>query len=170
MDKKDYPDVISSEMHTALHEIVHVLGGMNPGTGTSNTPFINNAGANIDPRNTVYTATYDSVYQKMVSKIISPRVLNVTRTYFKCNTIDGFPLEDLPLGVGASLRLCVTCLCPPVPRHTPHPCPVVSHAASHWEARLAGPELMSYGSGSGQVYVGDITFAYLEDTNQVGGG
>jgi len=36
----------------------------------------------------------------------------------------------------------------------------------HWEARVAGPELMSYGSGSGQVFLSDLTLGFLEDTNQ----
>ena len=49
----------------------------------------------------------------------------------------GMPLEDQPLGKGA-----------------------------HWEARLAGSEFMSYGSGSGETYVSDLTLAYFEDTNQ----
>lgn len=31
---------------------------------------------------------------------------------------------------------------------------------------MAGPELMSYGSGSGQVYISDLTLGFLEDTNQ----
>jgi hypothetical protein len=48
----------------------------------------------------------------------------------------GFPLEDVPLGKGA-----------------------------HWEARVAGSELMSYGSNTGQTYISDLTLAYLEDTN-----
>lgn len=138
VEHKTSPDVVSSEMHTALHEITHVLGGLNPGSAPSNSPFLNNTGAPIDPRGNVFTESYDAAYGKMVSRIVTPRVLNVSRTYFNCPTMAGFPLEDVPLGRG-----------------------------SHWEARLAGPEFMSYGSGSGQVYVSDLTFAYLEDTNQV---
>ena len=47
---------------------------------------------------------------------------------------------------------------------------VFAHSAplpsSNEQARLAGPELMSYGTGSGRVYFSDLTFAFLEDTNQ----
>ena len=51
--------------------------------------------------------------------------------------LKGVPLEDVPLSGGAFV---------------------------HWEARVMGPEVMSYGSFSGEVYVSDITLAYLEDT------
>lgn len=132
------PETVTSEMHTALHEMVHVLGGMLPGTAENATMFLDEHGRMPDPRNRVYVVQSDTAYGKFVTKIITPKVLNVSRQYFGCDTMDGFPLEDIPLG-----------------------------KAAHWEARLAGPELMSYGSNSGQVYVSDLTFAFLEDTNQV---
>jgi len=75
--------------------------------------------------------------EKKRTLIITKRVANFTQTYLNCPTAQGFPLEDVPLGKG-----------------------------SHWEARLMGPELMSYGSGTGQVYISDITLGFLEDTNQ----
>ncbi|RYY35096.1 hypothetical protein EON62_02770, partial [archaeon] len=136
VDTPNAANTIASEMHTALHEIVHVLGGMNPGSSAANSKFIDDLGLPVEPRGNVFISETDTAYARPVTKIVTPRVLNVTRTHFGCATMNGFPLEDVPLGAG-----------------------------SHWEARLAGPELMSYGSGSGQVYVSDLTFAYLEDTN-----
>ncbi len=47
------------------------------------------------------------------------------------------PLEDVPLGQNA-----------------------------HWEARLMGPDVMSYGLGSGESYVSDMTLMFFNDTNQ----
>ena len=35
---------------------------------------------------------------------------------------------------------------------------------AHWEARVMGPDVMSYGIGSGEAYVSDITLAYFEDS------
>ena len=138
----DAGDTITSELHTAIHEMVHVLGGMGPGPA-GNTVFIDELGA---PRplppapGSVYLTTTDNAYpglNKQVTYITSPRVVNVTRTQLACDAMPGFPLEDLPLGAG-----------------------------SHWEARLAGGELMSYGTYSTIVYVSDLTLAFLEDTNQ----
>ena len=37
-------------------------------------------------------------------------------------------------------------------------------AGVHWEARVFGPEVMSYGARSGEVYLSDITLAFLEDS------
>lgn len=137
---KDDPEVISSEMHTALHEIVHVLGGMNPVIDPSSptqSMFLS-AGQILDPRGNVYINETDPVYAgRIVTRIKTPKVLNLTRIAYGCDSATGLALEDVDLGKG-----------------------------SHWEARVTGPELMSYGSGSGQVYVSDLTFAYLEDSNQ----
>ena len=127
-----------SELHTALHEIVHVLGGIGPGSTQASSNFITSTGARAATADVLINEPDDPAYRgasKPVTYIKSPKVLNLTRTYFNCPTALGFPLEDVPLGKGA-----------------------------HWEARVAGPELMSYGSNSGQVYVSDITLAYLEDT------
>ena len=35
---------------------------------------------------------------------------------------------------------------------------------SHWEARVFGPAIMSYGDNSGESYLSDLTLAFLEDT------
>jgi hypothetical protein len=67
------------------------------------------------------------------------QVRAAAREQFGCSVLKGVPLEDIPLGGGAG---------------------------SHWEARVMGPEIMSYGRGSGESYVSDITLAFLEDTGQ----
>jgi len=38
-------------------------------------------------------------------------------------------------------------------------------AGVHWESRIAGPEVMSYGTSTGATYVSGVTLAFLEDTN-----
>ena len=37
---------------------------------------------------------------------------------------------------------------------------------AHWEARVMGSEVMSYGLASGETYVSDITLAFFVDSNQ----
>lgn len=146
VDKPNDPTNIASEMHTALHELGHVFGLANPviSPASSSPPspatsmFLSPLGTLLDPRNNVYIEEYDAVRGRKLAKIVTPRVLNLTRTAFACPTATGLPLEDVELGKGA-----------------------------HWEAAFTGPELMSYGSGSGQVYVSDFSFAFLEDTGQV---
>ena len=129
------PATITSELHTAMHEIAHVLGGMGPGVAGASI-FIDDAGAPVSSG--IYVQQVDPAYpQKSVTWIVTPRVVNVTRRDFNCPTMIGFPLEDEPLGAGV-----------------------------HWEARLAGGELMSYGTYSTATFVGDITLAFFEDTGQ----
>ena len=129
---------IQAEMYTALHEMLHVLGFMGPGATVASSPFLDPVtGAH---RTTgVYAVEPDPAFggMKVRTVMTTPRVVNFTRTYLNCTTATGFPLEDLPLGKGV-----------------------------HWESRVAGPELMSYGLNSGQVYLSDLTLGFLEDTNQ----
>lgn len=128
---KDLPSSAASERHTAIHEIVHVLGGIFP-----NGPHIDDSGA--IKTSGVYIVERDSQgYDKPATKVVTPRVLKIVRDQFDCQTMTGMPIEDQPTGKGA-----------------------------HWEARIMGPEVMSYGTGTGEVYMSDLTFAYLEDTNQ----
>jgi len=125
------PASIASERHTALHEVIHILGGIF-GYG----PFIDDNGNRKTMGN--FVIERDSVgYNKPATKIVTPKVLAVVREQFKCPAMSGMPIEDQPTGKGA-----------------------------HWEARLMGPEVMSYGSGTGEVYMSDLTWAYLEDTKQ----
>jgi hypothetical protein len=133
----DSPDSLASSLHTALHELVHVFGGVGPAFISSQSPFIDDVGAQV-PMSSVYRVGTDAAYgDKPMTFIVTPRVRNITRAAFGCATLPGFPLEDVELGAGV-----------------------------HWEARLAGPELMSYGTGSGLTFVSDLTLAFLEDTNQ----
>eukprot|EP00750_Incisomonas_marina_P009967 INCI16199.4.p1 GENE.INCI16199.4~~INCI16199.4.p1 ORF type:complete len:841 (-),score=159.48 INCI16199.4:3548-6070(-) len=74
---------------------------------------------------------------KQVTKWITPGVVRTAREQFGCSSMDGLPLEDVPLGSNA-----------------------------HWEARIMGSEVMSYGVGSGEPYISDITLMFFNDTNQ----
>lgn len=79
----------------------------------------------------------DAPAERVATFIRTPRVTALVRQHFGCDDLPGAPLEDLPLGRG-----------------------------SHWESRVFGPEFMSYGAGTGEPYVSDLTLAMLEDTNQ----
>ena len=70
---------------------------------------------------------------RKVYDIVVPTVLEIAREHYGCDTISGMPLEDFPVGAG-----------------------------SHWEARLMGPELMSYGGGTGEGYISELTLAMIE--------
>ena len=74
---------------------------------------------------------------KKVVHVRTPKVLEVWRKQTGCkeDEDEGPTLEDLPLGVGA-----------------------------HWEARQMGSIVMSYGTLSSEVYLSDLTLAFLEDT------
>jgi hypothetical protein len=92
------PDIIAYSMHTALHEFVHVFGGVGPAFSSSNSPFIDNVGSRL-PMSSVYVVGTDAAYgNKPMTFIITPRVKNITRQAFGCSTMPGFPLEDLQLG------------------------------------------------------------------------
>ena len=49
------PDVVARELYTALHEVMHVLGGMGPGISAASTPFLDNTGAAM-PASSVWQA------------------------------------------------------------------------------------------------------------------
>ena len=81
------------------------------------------------------TDAYDSAYgDRVVSYISSPKVLALAQEHYGCDEMIGQPIEDYKIGVGA-----------------------------HWESRLMGPELLSYGSGSGEGYLSEFTLMFLED-------
>ena len=105
----------------------------------SGDQFIDENGAQRGSGNRPYEDTnYDTGadgFSKAVRMFTSERVLKTARTQWGCEDLQGVPLEDVPLGAG-----------------------------SHWEARVLGSEVMSYGSGSGEQYLSDITLAYLEDS------
>ncbi len=144
-------DTIEAEMHTALHEMVHVLGGMSPGSNGDASVFLGPTGAPMQGSD-VFITEEDPAFSEAIAvaqsqgrvaakkyrtMIATPKVRATARKWLGCNNISGFPLEDVPLGKG-----------------------------SHWEARVGGPELMSYGAGSGQTYISDLTLGFLDDTNQ----
>lgn len=101
----DFPDVVASEMHTALHETAHVLGGVGPflstDAGVSTSTFRTPTGAPADPA-TVWAVGTDAAYGKPATYIITPRVRNVTLATFGCASLPGFPIEDLQLVRGGS--------------------------------------------------------------------
>ena len=72
-----------------------------------------------------------------VRKLRTPKLLAKAREQFGCSSLTGVPLEDHPIGKD-----------------------------NHWEARVFGPEIMSYGHNSGESYLSDLTLAYLEDTGR----
>ena len=121
------PETIESERHTSLHEIFHVLGVVN----VKDDWFCNST----TTKKYVDSETPYSSPKLKVALVNTPRVLALARQQFDCPTLEGIPLENLPMGVGA-----------------------------HWEARVFGPEVMAYGARSGQTYVSDITLAWLEDS------
>ena len=127
------PDVISKDRTTALHEVIHVLGGIKADS------FRNPINGDPLPAAEIFSipspaALWNGVerYEKL---IITPKVKAKARDQFKCATLEGIPLEDQETGANA-----------------------------HWEARVMGPEVMSYGSGTGESYLSDLTIAFLEDT------
>jgi hypothetical protein len=117
------PAVVGSEMHTALHEMAHLFGAILPGSTQADTPFIWPDGTKKIPvQHKVIKKARDPAFginAKMMTWVTTPRVVAVARKYIDCPSIDGVPLEDVPLGA------------------TP---------ASHWDARYLGPEFMSYGT------------------------
>ena len=133
-------DQIASERHTALHEVIHILGGM-----TVARQFRNASTGHALPTAHIVTTVNASRNSwngapRNVRSIVTPRALAVYREQSGCASLQGIPIEDQPTGVNA-----------------------------HWEARVLGAEVMSYGTATGEVYLGDITLAFLEDTGQYKG-
>lgn len=67
-------------------------------------------------------------------KVVTNRTLTVAREQFGCSTLEGVPIENQYIGYG-----------------------------SHWESRIAGPEVLAYGENTGESYISDITLAFIED-------
>jgi hypothetical protein len=133
------PPVVVDERHTALHELVHVLGGISADAGHVDSTGAPMAHADVFSYAKALSMSHTAAANNadlVATFLRTQRVLTLIRAHFNCSNLPGAPLEDLPFGRSA-----------------------------HWEARVMGPELMSYGSGSGDVYVSDLTVAMLEDTN-----
>jgi hypothetical protein len=97
--------------------------------------FIN--GGYLSQSDTTWKALDNVKLGKKVIHVRTPKVLEVWRAQTGCKEDEdhGPTIEDLPLGVG-----------------------------SHWEARQTGSIVMSYGTLSSEVYLSDLTLAFLEDT------
>jgi hypothetical protein len=134
-DSKEDPMQQAQERHTALHELIHVLGGIKSDSQID-------ANGNAKAFSDVFVIDDDVVdlgdgnsVNRQSKKLKTPKVLEIAREQFGCDTMKGVPLEDQKLGRNA-----------------------------HWEARLMGPEVMSYGSYTGESYLSDLTIAMLQDT------
>ena len=129
-------DTIAAERHTALHEFAHIFGAvLVPESSGERNPFHNADGSKRPISEISVTEAESAHYTKSVIKVRLPGVLDLAKEAYGCDDMTGLPLEDVPLGKGA-----------------------------HWEARVLGPELMSYGSSVGEVYVSDFTLAFLDET------
>ena len=95
------------------------------------------AGAPV-PTSSLFATLPDPARNRSVNAVVSPGVVARARAAFNCSTLRGVPLEDLPLGAGA-----------------------------HWETRLMGPEVMTYGEMSGEPYVSDLTLQFVEDVGHL---
>jgi len=133
------PNVISSERSTSLHETMHVLG-LKSQTSSSgffrkkNGCAMEDAELFEDGPQSEGTME-DGFVTKRVRHWKTPKVLELARQQFGCDTLKGVPMEDVKMGYLA-----------------------------HWEARVMGPDVMSYGIGSGEAYISDITLAYFADS------
>jgi len=74
-----------------------------------------------------------------VRMITTPSVLAIAQEQFSCASLEGVAVEDSRHGLGI-----------------------------HWEAELAGPEIMSVGDWTGETYMSDLTCAFLQDTGYYG--
>jgi hypothetical protein len=128
-----YPDVTMLERATALHECMHVLGGIK-----NSLLFRNAATGASQPNSYKLRIQNESPYiGKQVAMWVTPGVVAMAREQFNCSEIEGVPLEDLPSG-----------------------------ANGHWESRLMGSEVMSYGLTTGEYYVSMLTLQFFVDSNQ----
>ncbi|KAK3261897.1 hypothetical protein CYMTET_29219, partial [Cymbomonas tetramitiformis] len=122
-------DTNATARRLALHETSHLLEAVKVDA------FMVDDDGNRQPSNYSFAWVYDEEFNRNITLVKSPRVLEMIREHYDCASMAGMPLEDVTTGVGA-----------------------------HWEARLMGPEMMSYGQGSGEPYLSDLTLAFLEDT------
>ena len=132
------PDIISKDRTTALHEVIHVLGGIKADSFRNKADGLAMTNAevfNIQKATDAEDSTTWNGVERWQKLIITEKVKAVARAQFECPTLEGIPLEDQTTGANA-----------------------------HWEARIMGPEVMSYGSGTGESYLSDLTLAFLEDT------
>ena len=94
-----YNDVIMNERATALHECMHVLGGI------KNSQLFRNAatGKALLNRDKILIADESENIGKEVAIWITPGVRDMAREQFNCSEISGVPLEDLPSGANGKI-------------------------------------------------------------------
>ncbi|KAK3243697.1 hypothetical protein CYMTET_46666 [Cymbomonas tetramitiformis] len=99
-----------------------------------NTPMVDDDG-NLRSNEYGFALEHDDAYNRTLNIVKTPKVQEMVREHFDCDDLQGMPVEDVEVGAGA-----------------------------HWESRLTGPEVMSYGTATGEPYISDLTLAFLEDT------
>jgi hypothetical protein len=87
-----------SQRQTALHELIHILGGMNP-----SEVFRNASTGERLPDSQVFkvVARPADAGPAPATLIVTPRVQQLAREHFGCASLEGLPLEDQPLGRGS---------------------------------------------------------------------
>ena len=88
-----------NERATALHECMHVLGGI------KNSQLFRNAatGKALLNRDKILIADESENIGKEVAIWITPGVRDMAREQFNCSEISGVPLEDLPSGANGKI-------------------------------------------------------------------
>jgi hypothetical protein len=92
-----YPDVQMLERATALHECMHVLGGI------KNSNLFRNADTGAAMVNGDKILIADDV-GKQVAYWVTEGVRDMAREQFNCSLIPGMPLEDLPSGANGACQ------------------------------------------------------------------
>ena len=108
------------------------------------------------PNSAIFVDETDPGYpNKVVRKIKTPRVLQLARQQFGCPSLTGVALEDSEM-VCTSIAHSLTPNLQAPRNSRAHPqandyCNTHHQGVgSHWEARLLGPEILSYGLNSGK--------------------
>lgn len=114
--------------------IVHEVLHLVNGVKPDSRYHIKDDGSCPDAEDLYYDETES--WSKLKTRFVkTKKALAIARKQFNCPDLKGIPLEDQKIGLG-----------------------------SHWEARITGPEIMSYGDKTGESYLSDLTLAFLEDT------
>ena len=108
------------------------------------------------PDSAIFVDETDPGYpNKVVRKIKTPRVLQLARQQFGCPSLTGVALEDSEMVCTSNAHsLTPNLQAPRNSRAHPHANDYCNTdyqgAGSHWEARLLGSEILSYGMNSGK--------------------
>ena len=108
----------------------------------------------------VYRSSFDSgAYEKLTTKIRTPRVADAARTHFGCDDLDGVRVPATCYHRCASTNVWSRWCAMQLPLEDD-----VTHKGTVWEARVVGPAVMSAGWDLGEPYLSSFTLAFLEDT------